>query len=149
MGVGRSGMMPAIDQQAYEEGIEMSEKAVRVVHHDPDGPDGGVMTGGMARFEAFNEEGCWVGHVTTEAGVMGGWHHHSENDTYVYVVKGIVEVEFGPGGTEKISAGPGDFAHMPAGLIHREGTAPGDDGEIIVVRVGSGPPVVNVDGPAS
>ena len=106
------------------------------------------MTGGMNRFEAFNENGRWVGYLTTEPGVMGGWHHHGDHDTYVYVLKGRVEVEFGPGGQERVAGGPGDFVHVPGGMIHREGTAPGEPGEAIVVRVGSGPPVVNVDGPS-
>lgn len=36
---------------------------------------------------------------------------------------------------------------MPAGVVHRERTAPGEPGEIVLVRLGSGPAVVNVDEP--
>jgi glucose/arabinose dehydrogenase len=42
---------------------------------------------------------------------------------------------------------PGDFAHMPGNLIHRERTPPGEPVEAVVVRIGRGPAVVNVDGP--
>ncbi len=43
---------------------------------------------------------------------------------------------------------PGDFVFVPKGAIHREGNPTGTDGDVIVVRVGHGPVVINVDGPA-
>jgi uncharacterized RmlC-like cupin family protein len=58
-------------------------------------------------------------------------------------------MEFGPGGTKVVDAGPGDFVHVPKGLIHREVNPTDEEGAIILVRVGSGPPVVNVEGPLS
>ena len=36
----------------------------------------------------------------------------------------------------------------PPGAIHREGNPGDDETHLIVVRAGSGPAVVNVDGPA-
>jgi hypothetical protein len=45
-------------------------------------------------------------------------------------------------------ASAGDFVLIPRGLIHREGTAAGSLGvEAVLIRVGEGDPVTNVDGP--
>jgi uncharacterized RmlC-like cupin family protein len=57
-------------------------------------------------------------------------------------------MESGPGGHEVIEAAAGDFLHVPAGAVHRESN-PGDaESSIVVVRAGTGPTTVNVDGPA-
>jgi uncharacterized RmlC-like cupin family protein len=107
----------------------------------------GPATPGMVREMAFAGDDRWVGYVHTEPGVRSGWHHHGETDTYFYVLQGSVELEFGPGGRERLSVVAGDFAHVPPGVIHREGTTPDEPGGIILVRVGAGQPVVNVEGP--
>lgn len=107
----------------------------------------GPATPGMLREAAFAGEDRWVGFVRTEPGVRSGWHHHGETDTYFYVLHGAMELEFGPGGHERLAVRAGDFAHVPAGLVHREGTPSGDPAEIILVRIGHGQPVVNVEGP--
>jgi len=60
----------------------------------------GPATPGMVREVAFTDEDRWVGHVRTEPGVRSGWHHHGETDTYFYVLRGSIEIEFGPGGRE-------------------------------------------------
>jgi uncharacterized RmlC-like cupin family protein len=101
----------------------------------------------MIREQAFAGEDRWVGYVRTEPGAKSGWHHHGDTDTYVYVLRGSMDLEFGPGGRERVAGTVGDFIHVPRGAIHREGTAPDQAGEAVVVRVGSGPPVVPVDGP--
>jgi quercetin dioxygenase-like cupin family protein len=64
----------------------------------------------------------------------------------MYVLAGGLEFEFGPG-RERIVVGPEDFALMPAGVVHRERTPPGGPGEIVLVRLGPGPAVVNVEDP--
>ncbi len=111
--------------------------------HAAEGPS----TPGMVREVAFAGDDRWVGHVHTEPGVWSGWHHHGETDTYFYVLQGAIELEFGPGGLERLAVGVGDFAHVPPGVIHREGTTPQEPGELILVRTGPGQPVVNVEGP--
>ncbi|MGH8946466.1 MAG: cupin domain-containing protein [Acidimicrobiia bacterium] len=105
-------------------------------------------TSGMVREQALAGEGIWAGLVRTAPMRPSGWHHHGDHDTYVYVEAGRVKVEFGPDGTKVVEAGPGDFIHVPKGAIHREANPDVDEGVAIVLRVGSGPPVVNVDGPA-
>ena len=80
-----------------------------------------VTTPGMDRREAFDHDGVWAGTLTTSAGIVTGWHVHAGHDTYIYIARG---------------------------LIHREGTAAGSTGvEAVLVRVGEGEPVTNVDGP--
>jgi uncharacterized RmlC-like cupin family protein len=106
-------------------------------------------TSGMVRERALAGEGVWAGLVRTAPGRPSGWHHHGDYNTYFYVDSGRIRMEFGPGGTKVVDAGPGDFVHVPKGLIHREVNPTDEEGAIILVRVGSGPPVVNVEGPLS
>ncbi|MGH9281500.1 MAG: cupin domain-containing protein [Acidimicrobiales bacterium] len=103
---------------------------------------------GMTRELAVATDGMWAGLVRTEAGTSSGWHHHGDYDTCAYVVSGQLRMESGPGGADVVVAEPGDFVFVPKGAIHREGNPTGADGEVVVVRVGSGPPVIEVGGPA-
>lgn len=108
----------------------------------------GDPTPNMVREQAVAVPGMWAGFVRTDARMTSGWHHHGDHDTSVYVVDGTLRMEFGPGGHDVVEAGPGDFVHVPKGAIHREGN-PGDaENHLVVVRAGTGPPVVNVEGPA-
>jgi hypothetical protein len=38
----------------------------------------GQMTPGMRREQAASTDRSWAGQVTTEAGMVSGWHHHGE-----------------------------------------------------------------------
>jgi uncharacterized RmlC-like cupin family protein len=89
----------------------------------------------------------WAGWIQNEAGEVSGWHHHAANDTYVYVIRGSMTVNFGPGGAENIEARAGDFFIVPSQTIHRETTSQDSDLEAFVVRVGGEPEHVNVGGP--
>ncbi len=103
----------------------------------------------MVREQAFVADGVWSGVVFTEPGMISGWHHHDEHDTYFYVAAGRALLEFGPGGSDKVDAGPGDFVHVPRRTVHRESN-PGEERSVLVgFRVGSGEVVVNVEGPES
>lgn len=108
----------------------------------------GDQTPGMVREQAIAADGMWAGFVRTEAQMVSGWHHHGDYDTSIYVVRGSLRMESGPGGSEVVEAGPGDFVHVPKGAIHREGNPGGEESHLVVVRAGQGPAVVNVDGPA-
>lgn len=102
---------------------------------------------GAVREAALAGEDHWAGVVRTEPGSETGWHHHGEHTTYVYVTKGRAALEWGPGGGWSAEAGPGDFARVPGGVVHRE-LNPGDEAnEMVVLRVGRGAPVIPVDGP--
>jgi uncharacterized RmlC-like cupin family protein len=102
---------------------------------------------GVDRREAFADDHVWAGRSRTEAGTWSGWHVHPGHDTYVFQTEGRLRLEFGPGGTESVEGGPGDFVLIPKGLVHREGNPGTKPNEAIVFRVGEGEVLVNVDGP--
>lgn len=79
--------------------------------------------------------------------MVSGWHHHGGYESTIYVLSGALRMEFGPAGTEVLDAGPGDFLYVARGAVHRESNPSGEDSQIVVVRSGSGEPVVNVEGP--
>ena len=104
--------------------------------------------GGMVREEAVATPGMWAGLARTSPGADSGWHHHGDYESTIYVLSGQIRMESGPGGASVLEAGPGDFLYVAPGAIHRE-LNPGDaESQLVVVRGGSGPPVINVDGPA-
>jgi uncharacterized RmlC-like cupin family protein len=55
-------------------------------------------------------------------------------------------MESGPGGSDAVEAGPGDFLSVPPRVVHRE-ISPDSPVHAVVVRVGEGQIVVNVEGP--
>lgn len=124
----------------------MQRKTVLVV-----GPDQRVLveqppTPGMIREQAFAGEGYWVGIVRSKPGQISGWHH-GNYDTFVYSISGHARVEFGRGGEGTAEANVGHFTFIPKGVVHRESN-PGNEEQVVAVfRVGSGIPMVNVEGP--
>jgi uncharacterized RmlC-like cupin family protein len=106
-------------------------------------------TPGKAREQAIAVEGLWSGLVRTEPGVASGWHHHGDHDTSVFVIDGVVRVEFGPDGSRTTDAGPGDFVHIPRRVVHREVNAGSTPSQEVVTRSGTGPLTINVEGPVS
>ena len=67
----------------------------------------------------------WVGVAHTMSGLASAWHHHSDNDTYGYVISGRIRIEFGPRGKESVGIGLGEVFHVPRQIIHREVTVGG------------------------
>jgi uncharacterized RmlC-like cupin family protein len=108
-----------------------------------------MQTAGMVREVAFVHPDAWVGLARTAPGVVSGWHHHGDNDTYLCVGAGTVRMEFGPGGRESCMAVAGDFLHVPKHLVHRESNPSDVESAVVVVRVGTGEPVFNVAGPGA
>ena len=106
-------------------------------------------TPGVTRFEAFADERIWVGLVENAAHQTSDWHVHPGHDTYGHVTQGRFFVEFGPGESERVEIGPGDFVLIPKGVVHREGNAGAEPNDGVVVRVGEGPMTINLDGPAA
>jgi uncharacterized RmlC-like cupin family protein len=107
----------------------------------------GPPTPRMERRELLDHADRWVGWVRTEAGLAGGWHHHGERDSYIYVIRGTVTIDHGPAGRERLLARAGDFIFVPRRLVHRETTSSDEPAEFFVVRVGMGPQSVYVEGP--
>ena len=107
----------------------------------------GQPTAGMIREEAFATGSLWAGLVRTEPGMRSGWHHHGSHETAIHVLSGRLRMESGPGGSETVEAGPGDFIHVPAEAVHRESNPTEEQAVAVIVRSGTGEVVVNVDGP--
>lgn len=120
----------------------MAEVPVRRLGRDELSP--GQSTPGMVRREAVVLDDVWSGLAVTDAGAVSGWHHHGDHDTVVYVVRGDFVVETADG---SVHGQPGDFLHIPANTVHREGNPADDTAEVVLFRRGTGPVVVNVDGP--
>jgi uncharacterized RmlC-like cupin family protein len=113
----------------------------------PDERTEGPATAGMIREEAVATDALWAGFVRTGAGMLSGWHHHGDFESVIFVTTGALVMEFGPGGGETLEAQPGDFLYVAPGAIHRESNPTAEESHIIVVRSGSGVPVINVKGP--
>jgi uncharacterized RmlC-like cupin family protein len=111
----------------------------------PDDRAEGPATPGMVREEA---DRTWGGLVRTAAGMVTGWHHHGDYESTIYVMSGALRMEFGPGGASVVEAAPGDFVFVAAGVVHRESNPSDEESRIVVVRAGSGVPIVNVAGPS-
>ena len=107
-----------------------------------------AQTAGFVRREIIAAPGVWVGITRTPPGSASGWHHHGDYDTYIYVLSGSGRMEFGPGGREACEAQAGDLLYVPKGAVHREANSGEVENEALIMRVGAGDPVFNVDGPA-
>ncbi len=101
-------------------------------------------TAGMLRERAFELPLLWAGRVTTAPGAVSGWHHHDKNESSLYVVSGILRLEF-DGYDGYLDAEPGDFIHVPAYTVHRESNPTSEPSVAVIARAGGGIPTVNVD----
>lgn len=103
-------------------------------------------TPGMHRTLAFLAPGLWAGRLETDPGTTSGWHHHDVNESSLYVVSGLLRLEF-EGREGYVEAGPGDFVHVPAHTVHRESNPGQEPSVVVIARAGDGIPTVNVDAP--
>ena len=103
-------------------------------------------TPGMQRREAFAVPGLWAGTVETSPGAVSGWHHHDRNETSLYVVSGVLRLEF-EGYDGHLDAHAGDFVHVPAFTVHRESNPTDETSVAAIARAGGGTPTVNVGPP--
>ena len=104
-------------------------------------------TPGLRRRVAFEADGHWFGHVDASPETMSGWHHHGDNVTIGYVLKGHVTLEFCPGGRDRIEVGEGEYFRVPNRVVHREGNMGSSAAEVVLVRVGKDAVVFPADGP--
>lgn len=111
----------------------------------PEDLDAADPTSGMSRALAFELPLLWAGQVETEPGAVSGWHHHERNESSLYIVRGVLRLEF-EGFNGYVDAEPGDFVHVPAWTIHRESNPSSVPSLAVIARVGGGVPTVNVDG---
>jgi mannose-6-phosphate isomerase-like protein (cupin superfamily) len=123
--------------------------AVRTVRPDERVPVPGPPGAPFLREQCFDDGHVWVGIVTTQPGAATPWHHHGEYDTYAYVLEGEATIEFGEGGRLSTHARADGSCHLvPKGCAHREINTGSEPNRILIMRVGEGPPVVPLEGPA-
>jgi uncharacterized RmlC-like cupin family protein len=103
-------------------------------------------TPGMSRSRAFEVPTLWAGRVETLPGAVSGWHHHDVNETCLYVVSGVLRLEF-EGYDGHLDARAGDFVHVPPFTVHRESNPTTEVSVAAIVRAGGGVPTVNVTAP--
>lgn len=86
-------------------------------------------------------------HSTAVAGMVEptGWHYHTCEMQFVYVLKGRITIEFEDG--TAASFGPGDSLFIPGGVRHNE-TFASEDKETLEVSVPGKIGTVNVERPA-
>lgn len=104
-------------------------------------------TPGVVRRVAFEDDGHWFGHVEAAPETMSGWHHHGDNVTLGYVLKGQITLEFGPAGSQHVEVHEGEYFRVPKHAVHREGNTSSSTAEGVLVRIGEGPVVFPVTGP--
>ncbi|QIG45878.1 cupin domain-containing protein [Nocardioides anomalus] len=100
----------------------------------------------MHRERAFELPILWSGRVTTQPGALSGWHHHDRNETSLYVVQGVLRLEF-EGFDGHVDAEAGDFVHVPAFTVHRESNPTDLPSVAVIARAGGATPTVNVPAP--
>lgn len=104
-------------------------------------------TPGVVRTVVFETESTVMVRSTIEGGTTTGWHYHGDRDVYGCVIDGGAAVEYGPDGDEARELRAEEHFYIPSGTVHRVLTPVGTDIKVLVCLVGSGPAVVNVDGP--
>lgn len=91
------------------------------------------------------EAAMWGGLFIVEPGAKTGIHHHGEQATIAYVLKGDCYVRWGERGEFGAAAHQGDFIHVPAWLPHMEINHSNENPfEWVVVRSTATPIVVNL-----
>jgi uncharacterized RmlC-like cupin family protein len=105
-------------------------------------------TPGIARRSAFQHGSLALGQSTIGPSVVSDWHHHGTRALYGILLSGRLRFDFGSAGRESVTVGPGDFFHIPAGLVHRDANPDREHPAIAAsVLLGEGASVVNVAGP--
>jgi uncharacterized RmlC-like cupin family protein len=100
-------------------------------------------TPGMFRRRAFERPMLWAGQVVTAPGAVSAWHHHDRNETSLYVVSGILRLEF-EGHDGYLDATAGDFVYVPPFTVHRESNPTNEQSLAVIARAGGGVPTINV-----
>jgi len=118
-------------------------RVVRAAELEPADP-----TPGMSRKRAFERPNLWAGWVETAPGSVSGWHHHDVNETSIFIVSGVMRLEF-EGNDGFVEATAGDFVNVPAHTVHRESNPGTEPCVAVLARAGGGVPTVNVGAPAA
>ena len=114
---------------------------------------GTTQTPGMRREAAISagttgSKGLWMGVGANEPGAASGVHHHGENESGIYILKGHIRFRWGDQLEHVVDTEPGDFVFVPPYEIHmEENLSPEEATEFILARNGMEGIVVNVPDP--
>ena len=112
----------------------------------PDELEADESTPGVVRETVFETANNVMVRSRVAPGTTTGWHHHGDRHVYGYVVEGSGAVEYGSGG-ETAETSAGEFFYISPGTVHRDINPTSEETVVLVNFVGTGPAVVNVDGP--
>lgn len=115
----------------------------------PDDLEGEESTPGVVRETIFHTENAVMIRSRIAGGTTSAWHHHGDRQVYGYVIEGSGWVEYGSEGDERMEASAGEYFTIETGTVHRDVNPSEDAAVVLVCFVGSGPVVVNVEGPGS
>ena len=103
-------------------------------------------TGGMVRKGAIVDRASICASVmTAEPHSTSAVHHHGNQDTIVYCLRGKGAI-VSENGQKLQSLDPGDFALIPAFVEHQEVNYGDEEVEWIITRSGRSPIVENIEG---
>lgn len=109
---------------------------------------GSTSTRGITRDKAFESDDITFSHPRVPGGVVSDWHHHAARNLYGFVVSGRLRLEYGSKGEKVANLEPGDFFHIPPGLVHRDvNPDKKQEARIMNILLGKGLLVVEVSGP--
>lgn len=116
---------------------------------------GTAQTPGMKRAAGISaklagSQGLWMGTAVNAPGASSGAHHHGENESGIYILRGRVRFRWGPNLEHVIDAEPGDFVFVPPYEVHlEENLDPDNEAELLLARNSQEQIVVNVPDPRS
>lgn len=98
--------------------------------------------------ELCQNEGLWMGFVSTPAGLASGAHHHGNAESGIYMLRGRIRFFFGDKLEHSIIAEEGDFIFVPPNAVHvEENLSTTEPVDFIVARNSTTMLVVNVPDP--
>lgn len=93
-------------------------------------------------------EGLWMGTAVNAPGASSGAHHHGENESGIYILRGRVRFRWGPKLENVVDTEPGDFIFVPPYEVHlEENLDPEGEAELLLARNSQDQVVVNVPDP--
>ncbi|MCZ7578499.1 MAG: cupin domain-containing protein [Dehalococcoidia bacterium] len=93
-------------------------------------------------------QGLWMGTAVNAPGASSGAHHHGENESGIYILRGRVRFRWGPKLENVVDTEPGDFIFVPPYEVHlEENLDPAEEAELLLARNSQDQVVVNVPDP--
>ncbi|SNQ45420.1 conserved hypothetical protein [Frankia canadensis] len=135
-------MSSSVEQTVYPSGSRVV--ATGALEAD-NAADAGGASGALSRGTAVSAGGMWLGVSVLPPGHHSVAHHHEDQTTIVCVISGSMRfLVSGPEGEEDFTAGAGQIAVIPGGLVHREENPDEVDCRCVVARNSEQPTVVNL-----